>query len=55
MTEEAKSTIDLAFGGVTIGAFFEALPEITALIALVWWVIRIFETETVRSLFKRGK
>ena len=53
MTEEMKSTVDIASGGITLGAFFEALPEITALFALVWWIIRLWETETVKNFFNR--
>jgi hypothetical protein len=53
MNEETKTTADLAFGGVTVGAFFEALPEITALVALCWWMLRIWETETVKRLTGR--
>jgi len=53
MTEDIKSTIDLASGGITIGAIFEAIPEITALVALAWWVLRIYETDTVQNLFKK--
>ena len=53
MTEETKTTADLAFGGITVGAFFEALPEITALVALCWWMLRIWETETVKRLTGR--
>ena len=53
MTEETKTTADLAFGGITIGAFFEALPEITALVALCWWMLRIWETDTVKRLTGR--
>lgn len=50
MTEEAKATVDLASGGITLGAFFDAIPEITALIALVWWLLRIYESPTVQKL-----
>lgn len=53
MTEDIKSTIDLASGGITLGAIFEAIPEITALVALAWWVLRIYETDTVQNLFKK--
>ncbi len=49
MTEEAKATADLASGGITLGAFFDAIPEITALIALVWWLLRIYESPTVQK------
>ena len=55
MTEEAKTTADMAFGGITIGAFFEALPEITALVALIWWILRLYETETIKRFFGRDK
>ena len=48
MDNSTKSVLDAAFGTVTFGAVFDALPEITALVALCWWVIRIFETETVK-------
>lgn len=54
MTDETKTTVDVASGGVTLGAFFEALPEITAMFALVWWLIRIWETETVQRLLGRN-
>jgi len=53
MTEDIKSTIDLASGGITIGAIFEAIPEITALVALAWWVLRIYETDTVQNFLKK--
>ena len=50
MTEDIKSTIDLASGGITVGAIFEAIPEITALVALAWWILRIYETDTFQKL-----
>lgn len=53
MTGEAKTTADMAAGGITLGAFFEAIPEITALVALGWWLLRIWETETVKKLTGR--
>jgi hypothetical protein len=53
MTEETKTTADMAAGGITLGAFFEAIPEITAIVALGWWLLRIWETETVKKLTGR--
>ncbi len=55
MTEDIKTTVDLASGGITLGAFFEAIPTITALVALAWWLLRIYETETVQRLIGRTK
>jgi len=53
MTEDIKTTVDLASGGITLGAFFDAIPEITALVALCWWVLRIYETGTVQRLLNK--
>lgn len=53
MKDEAKTAIDYASGGITIGAFFEALPEITALVALIWWLIRIWELQTIQNLIAK--
>jgi len=53
MTEEAKAAIDGVAGATTLGAFFSWIPEATAVAALAWWLIRIFETETVKSWLKR--
>ena len=49
MTDDIKSTVDLASGGITLGAFFEAIPTITAVVALVWWLLRIYESPTVQK------
>jgi chromate transport protein ChrA len=51
--EIAKKAGDYVFAGVTLGAFFSVLPHITALLALVWWLIRIGETDTVQNLINR--
>ena len=53
MTDDIKSTIDLASGGITLGAFFDAIPEITALVALAWWILRIYETDTVQNFIQK--
>lgn len=53
MTEETKTIIDYTSGGITVGAFFDALPEVTALIALCWYVVRLWETDTIQKIAKR--
>ena len=54
-TEETKTTIDMAAGGVTLGAYFSWIPEFTAVASLLWVLLRIYETETVQSLINKFK
>ena len=54
-TEEAKTVIDMAAGGVTLGAYFSWIPEFTAVASLIWVLLRIYETETVQSIVNQIK
>ena len=54
-TEETKTVIDMAAGGVTLGAYFAWIPEFTAVASLIWVLLRIYETETVQSLVNKFK
>jgi len=47
--EQFKSVLDLGSVGVIIASFMEAVPNITALLALIWMAIRLWETDTVRG------
>lgn len=55
MTEEAKQVTDVAAGGVTISAFMAWIPEVTALLSLVWVCIRIYETDTIKKIIGNKK
>jgi hypothetical protein len=48
--EQDKMIFDGIAGSVTLGAFFQFLPSLTAFFSLIWVVIRIFETDTVQGL-----
>lgn len=50
MEEQDKMIFDGIAGSVTLGAFFQFLPSLTAFFSLIWVVIRIFETDTVQGL-----
>jgi len=50
-----KLGTDVAGFTVLIGAFMNVLPNITALLTLVWLLIRIWETDTIRNLTGRNK
>lgn len=64
LTQEqiAKGTIDVASVTTVVGTLAEQLPVWAAFFTIVWSVIRIYETETVRNIidwirykFKRNK
>ncbi len=55
MNEHAKHIIDWAAVGTTIGAVMAWIPQATALIAFVWWCIRIYETKTVQKWLNNRK
>lgn len=50
MEEQDKIIFDGIAGSVTLGAFFQVLPSLTAFFSLIWVVIRIYETDTVQGL-----
>lgn len=51
--EGLKHLLDAISIGTMLGTLFQMLPNIAALITIVWTLIRIFETQTVRNLLKR--
>lgn len=55
MTASDKLALDISALSVTAATFFDVLPGITALASLVWVLIRIWETETVKGLTGRSK
>ena len=53
MEEEAKTVIDsLAVGG-TVATLAGWLPSVASLFTIVWLSLRIWESDTVKKLFKR--
>ena len=54
MNEETKVIVDVAAGSVTVTAMMDIVPEATALFSLVWVILRIWETDTVKRLTRRG-
>lgn len=53
MTEEPKQVLDLAAASTGIAALAAWLPPIAAVFTIVWYGIRIWESDTVKEL--RGK
>lgn len=55
MEEEAKTVMDsLAVGG-TVATLAGWLPSVASLFTIIWLSLRIWESETVKKLFKRDK
>lgn len=53
MTEEPKQILDLAAATTGIASLAAWLPPIAAVFTIVWYGIRIWESDTVKEL--RGK
>lgn len=52
-TEGIKQVTDALSVVTVIGTLAEILPAIAALFSLIWSVIRIMETDTVRGWFNK--
>lgn len=53
--EGVKHLIDALSVGTMLGTLFQMLPNIAALITIIWTTIRIFETQTVQEWLGRSK
>lgn len=53
--EGLKPAGDIISIGVVFATLVSWLPSMAALLTIVWTVIRIIETETVKSLWKSTK
>jgi hypothetical protein len=51
--ESAKHTADAAAGATVVVTWLDYLPDIAAALSIIWFLIRIWESETVKGL--RGK
>jgi hypothetical protein len=49
--EEWQPLVNWIMGSVTVAAILSWIPSVTALVALVWWCIKLYETKTVQKLF----
>lgn len=51
--EQLKHAVDVAAVGVTGAALMEWLPPLAAALTVIWTLIRIYETKTVRKICRR--
>jgi hypothetical protein len=52
-SESLKHGVDVASAVVTIATIAQWLPSVAALLTVIWTLIRIYETKTVRRLMGR--
>lgn len=51
MQEEAKAAVDVIAVTTTVSTLMGWLPAVAAALSIIWTVIRIFETDTVKRWF----
>ena len=51
--EQVKQTVDVIAVGGTIGVLIGWLPAVAAGVTIIWTVIRIYETKTVKAMIDR--
>ena len=51
MQEEAKAAVDVIAVTTTVSTLMGWLPAVAAALSIIWTVIRIFETDTVKDWF----
>lgn len=53
MIEDDKVIMDVAAAGTVVATLAGWLPVIAAALAIVWYVIRILETDTAKAIFAK--
>ena len=51
--QTAKAVGDVVSASIAVGALFQWLPAVAALLTIIWTGLRIYESETVQGLLKR--
>ena len=55
MDEQTKDMLDVAAGSTAILSLASWLPPAASLLTIVWLGIRIYESDTVQSIFNETK
>tara|TARA_R110000824_G_scaffold208676_1_gene394505 strand:- start:410 stop:625 length:216 start_codon:yes stop_codon:yes gene_type:complete len=54
MNDEMKTGLDLAAVAGGIGSWFALIPDVAAILSIIWLALRIWETETVKRWTRRS-
>lgn len=55
LTEQSKTIVDALSVVTVLGTLLQALPALAALFTIIWTLIRIWESDTIRGLTGRDK
>ena len=55
MILDPKTPLDAAAVAGGLGAWFSWLPDVAALLSIIWIVVRLIENETIRKYIKQIK
>ena len=55
MTDDLKTGFDVAAVAGGIGSWFAIIPDVAAILSIIWLTLRIWETETVKRWTGREK
>tara|TARA_R110000787_G_scaffold96186_5_gene199398 strand:+ start:269 stop:442 length:174 start_codon:yes stop_codon:yes gene_type:complete len=55
MLDSGKEVLDVAAGSTALLSMAAWLPPISSLFAIIWFAIRIFESDTVQGLLRDDK
>jgi hypothetical protein len=53
MTDDLKTGFDVAAVAGGIGSWFAIIPDVAAILSIIWLALRIWETETVKRWTRR--
>jgi hypothetical protein len=53
VTDELKTGFDVAAVAGGIGSWFAIIPDVAAILSIIWLALRIWETDTVKRLTGR--
>lgn len=53
MQEPVKQIVDITAAGTGVATFFGLLPDVAALLTVIWLALRIYESKTVQGWFGR--
>jgi len=48
-----KHGLDIAFAAVVGGAWLKLLPTVSTILVIIWYLIRIWESDTVKAMTGR--
>ena len=51
--EQVKVAMDVVSAGVVVGSIAQFLPQIAALASIIWFAIRIWESDTIQKIAAR--